>query len=119
MEKRQTSIASWRKKNCTMNQIFKIVKYGLFIGVVLVSFKLLQPVKNEHLKTPVFSAKNQESTQSKRRVQKQKNIKTVAEKDRKTEAKLKVVYASLDGCIKHSYLPEYKALCFRDYTYRR
>ena len=116
--------ASWQKRNCTMNRTTVILKYGLLIGVLLVSFILLlrphlfpaQPFQNEHLQTPVFSAKNENSTQSKKE---QENIKAVVEEDRKTEAKLKVVYASLGGCIKHTYLPEYKALCFRDYTYRR
>ena len=107
-----------------MNRTTAILKYGLLIGVLLVSFILLQrphlfpaqPFQNEHLQTPVFSAKNENSTQSKKE---QENIKAVAEEGAKTEAELKVVYASLDGCIKHTYLPEYKALCFRDYKYRR
>ena len=110
-------IASWQKRTTA------ILKYGLLIGVVLVGFILLrpdlfpaQPSQNEHLQALVFSVKNNNSIQSKK---KQENIKTVAEEDRKTEGKLKVVYAPLDGCIKHTYLPEYKALCFRDYTYRR
>ena len=117
-----------------MYRIITIVKQGLLICVVLISFKLLllvekrdnasrqnslreQPVQNELFKTAVISAKNQKITQNKKKVQKHGNRKTGAEKAAKPEAKLKVVYASLDGCMKHSYLPEYKAFCFTDNTY--
>ena len=128
-------IASWQKRNYIMYRTIKLVKYGLLICVVLVGYKLLllvkerdnaskqnsllgHPVPNDLFKAAVTSAKNQKLTQSKENVQKQENIEIVA-KEEKTEAKLKVVYAPLDGCMKHTYLSEYKALCFRDYTYRR